>query len=296
MKNWLFGLFRAKCVPNCIICPFIGNLNMYLTRCMINYGSGSGMLIGALLFRILQGHTKERDMKTKVIVIVMMILVASIQAEGQKRAKMMKVTGTVTDIEMHPVGGVLIVIDFQDSGIRTRSNGTYKIKVGPDVRSIGAYTSNMGSAVTVFEGQQKVDFVLDGTEAMVNFAPAGREGDPKVDIGYGTVKKKDVNTDVGYIDGQTVDNAAYSNIYDMIQGRVPGVEVVGNKITIRGPGSLHLSSDPLFVVDGVAVSSIDNINPREVKSISVLKGASAAIYGTRGANGVILITLIGSGR
>ena len=254
------------------------------------------MLIGALLFRILQGHTKERDMKTKVIVIVMMILVASIQAEGQKRAKMMKVTGTVTDIEMHPVGGVLIVIDFQDSGIRTRSNGTYKIKVGPDVRSIGAYTSNMGSAVTVFEGQQKVDFVLDGTEAMVNFAPAGREGDPKVDIGYGTVKKKDVNTDVGYIDGQTVDNAAYSNIYDMIQGRVPGVEVVGNKITIRGPGSLHLSSDPLFVVDGVAVSSIDNINPREVKSISVLKGASAAIYGTRGANGVILITLIGSGR
>jgi TonB-dependent SusC/RagA subfamily outer membrane receptor len=82
----------------------------------------------------------------------------------------------------------------------------------------------------------------------------------------------------------------------MIQGKVPGVDVVGNKITIRGVGSLNLSSDPLFVVDGVAVSSIDNISPREVKSITVLKGASAAIYGTRGANGVILITLIGSGR
>ncbi len=226
----------------------------------------------------------------------MIILVAANQAEGQKREKLMTVTGTVTDTEMYPVAGALIVIDLQDSGTKTRKNGTYKIKVRPDVRSVGVYTSNMGSAVTVFEGQQKIDFVLDGTEAMVNFAPVVREGDTKVDIGYGTAKKKDVNTDVGYIDGQTVDNASYSNIYDMIQGKVPGVDVVGNTITIRGIGSLNLSSDPLFVVDGVVVSSIDNISPREVKSISVLKGSSAAIYGTRGANGVILITLIGSGR
>jgi TonB-dependent SusC/RagA subfamily outer membrane receptor len=235
-------------------------------------------------------------MKTKAILMIVMILVAAIQAEGQKRGKLMTVTGTVTDIEMHPVAGVLIVVDFQDSGTTTRKNGTFKIKISPDAKSVGAYTSNMGSAVTVFEGQKKIDFVLDGAEAMVNFAPAAREGENKIDIGYGTVNKKDVITDVGYIDGQTVDNASYSNIYDMIQGKVPGVDVVGNKITIRGVGSLNLSSDPLFVVDGVAVSSIDNISPREVKSITVLKGASAAIYGTRGANGVILITLIGSGR
>jgi TonB-dependent SusC/RagA subfamily outer membrane receptor len=235
-------------------------------------------------------------MKAKAILLVMILLVATIQAEGQKREKLITVTGTVTDTAMYPVGGALIVIDLQDSGTKTRKNGTFKIKVRPEVRSIGVYTSNMGSAVTIFEGQQKIDFVLDGNEAMVNFAPVVREGDTQVDIGYGTVKKKDLSTDVGYIDGRTVDNASYSTIYDMIQGRVPGVDVVGNKITIRGPGSLHLSSDPLFVVDGVAVSSIDNINPREVKSISVLKGASAAIYGTRGANGVILITLIGSGR
>jgi TonB-dependent SusC/RagA subfamily outer membrane receptor len=235
-------------------------------------------------------------MKAKAILLVMILLVATIQAEGQKREKLITVTGTVTDTEMYPVGGALIVIDLQDSGTKTRKNGTFKIKVRPEVRSIGVYTSNMGSAVTIFEGQQKIDFVLDGNEAMVNFAPVVREGDTQVDIGYGTVKKKDLSTDVGYIDGRTVDNASYSTIYDMIQGRVPGVDVVGNKITIRGVGSLLLSSDPLFVVDGVAVSSIDNINPREVKSISVLKGASAAIYGTRGSNGVILITLIGTNR
>lgn len=235
-------------------------------------------------------------MKTKAIILFLALLVAASQAEGQKRVKLMTVTGRVTDIDMHPVGGVLIVIDFQDSGTKTRKNGTYKVKIRPDVKSVGAYTSNMGSAVTMFEGQERIDFVLDGTQAMVNFAPAVREGETSIDIGYGNVNKKEVITDVGYIDGQTVDNAAYSNIYDMIRGKVPGVDVVGNSITIRGVGSLNLSSDPLFVVDGVAVSSIDNISPREVKSITVLKGASAAIYGSRGANGVILITLIGTNR
>ena len=235
-------------------------------------------------------------MKTKAIILFLALLVAASQAEGQKRVKLMTVTGRVTDTEMHPVGGVLIVIDFQDSGTKTRKNGTYKVKIRPDVKSVGAYTSNMGSAVTMFEGQERIDFVLDGTQAMVNFAPPVREGETSIDIGYGNVNKKEVITDVGYIDGQTVDNAAYSNIYDMIRGKVPGVDVVGNTITIRGVGSLNLSSDPLFVVDGVAVSSIDNINPREVKSITVLKGASAAIYGNRGANGVILITLIGTNR
>jgi len=235
-------------------------------------------------------------MKTKAIILFLALLVAASQAEGQKRVKLMTVTGRVTDTEMHPVGGVLIVLDFQDSGTKTRKNGTYKVKIRPDVKSVGAYTSNMGSAVTMFEGQERIDFVLDGTQAMVNFAPPVREGETSIDIGYGNVNKKEVITDVGYIDGQTVDNAAYSNIYDMIRGKVPGVDVVGNTITIRGVGSLNLSSDPLFVVDGVAVSSIDNINPREVKSITVLKGASAAIYGNRGANGVILITLIGTNR
>ena len=80
----------------------------------------------------------------------------------------------------------------------------------------------------------------------------------------------------------------------MIRGKVPGVSVVGNSIVIRGVNSVNASSDPLLIVDGVTVSSIDNISPSMVKSISVLKGPDAAIYGSRGANGVLLITLVGS--
>lgn len=76
----------------------------------------------------------------------------------------------------------------------------------------------------------------------------------------------------------------------MIEGQVPGVQVSGNSVVIRGAGTVMGSTQPLFVVDNVATESIDMLNPRDVKSIDVLKGSAAAIYGTRGANGVILIT------
>jgi TonB-dependent SusC/RagA subfamily outer membrane receptor len=79
----------------------------------------------------------------------------------------------------------------------------------------------------------------------------------------------------------------------MIKGRIPGVSVTGNTIMIQGPISFTTSSTPLFVVDGTVVSSIDNISPIEVSSIDILKGPAAAIYGSRGANGVILIKLKG---
>jgi TonB-dependent SusC/RagA subfamily outer membrane receptor len=235
-------------------------------------------------------------MQAKAILLILMVLMAGSHAEGQKRGKRLTVTGTVIDTAMSPVSGALIVIDGQDSGITTRNNGTFRIKIRPDVRSVGVYTSNIGSALTLFEGQSKIDFVLDGTEALLNFKPELSEGEMQIDVGYGTIKRKNLTTDVGYIDAQDDAYASYTNIYDMIQGRVPGVQVNGTKITIRGIGSINSGTDPLLVVDGVVVSSIDNINPREVKSISVLKGSDASIYGTRGANGVILITLRGTNR
>ena len=81
----------------------------------------------------------------------------------------------------------------------------------------------------------------------------------------------------------------YQDIYDMIRGRVPGVEVSGKSIRIRGSNSLNVSTEPLFVLDGVIVSTIDQISPDNVKSIEVLKGPDATVYGTRGSNGVIII-------
>jgi TonB-dependent SusC/RagA subfamily outer membrane receptor len=75
----------------------------------------------------------------------------------------------------------------------------------------------------------------------------------------------------------------------------PSVQVSGRKITIRGINSIN-SNDPLFIVNGIPGSSIDDISPKSVKSIEILKGSNASIYGSRGANGVVLITLTGSGK
>jgi TonB-dependent SusC/RagA subfamily outer membrane receptor len=235
-------------------------------------------------------------MKARIIIIVLIVLVAGPYAEGQKRGKMITVTGTVKNTGMLPVSGALIVVDGQSSGVVSKSSGTFKLKLRPDTRSVGAYTKNLGTAMIIYEGQTVLDFVLDSTKVIPNFAPEMDEGEQRINIGYGTVKRNDMTTQVGYIDGQADANASYTDIYDLIRGKVPGVQVSGNKITIRGINSINLDTGPLFVIDGIVVSSIDNISPRQVKSITVLKGSDASIYGSRGAGGVILITLIGSER
>ncbi len=235
-------------------------------------------------------------MKAKTILIVLIALIAGHHAEAQKKGKMITVTGTVTNVRLLPVSGALIVVDGQSSGITSKSSGTFKIKLRPDTRSVGAYTKNLGTALVMYEGQTVLDFVLDSTKVIPNFVPEMDEGDRKIDIGYGTVRKRDMTTQVGYIDGQSYANASYTDIYELIKGKVPGVQVTGNKILIRGINSINSDTGPLFVVDGIVVSSIDNIPPQQVKSITVLKGSDASIYGSRGAGGVILITLIGAGR
>lgn len=116
-----------------------------------------------------------------------------------------------------------------------------------------------------------------------------------VNIGYGETSRRDLTYAVSSVDVDDMERGAYTTIYDYLQGRVPGVQVIKTgvasaSVIIRGVNSINCSTEPLFVVDGVAVSDISNINPRDVKSIDVLKDASASIYGNRGANGVIVIT------
>lgn len=110
-----------------------------------------------------------------------------------------------------------------------------------------------------------------------------------VEVGYGKEVKRNMTQPVSVVDAP--ENNTYRNIYEMIQGKCTGVQVMGEKIIIRGVSTLNSSTDPLFVVDGQPVASISHINPNDVKSISVLKDSAAAIYGNRGANGVIVITL-----
>jgi len=105
-----------------------------------------------------------------------------------------------------------------------------------------------------------------------------------------TAQVKNTRGTAGVINVKDSAVPVYQDIYDMIRGKVAGVEVSGRSIKIRGTNSLNVSTEPLFVVDGVIVREIDDIAPETVRSIEVLKGPDASVYGARGSNGVILIT------
>lgn len=115
-----------------------------------------------------------------------------------------------------------------------------------------------------------------------------------VNVGYGYVKKKNLTSSVSKVSMDQVQVGSYTNIGEYLAGRVPGLVVQktgsGYKYTIRGATSIYASTDPLFIVDGMEVMDINYLNPRDVKSVEVLKDSSASIYGTRGACGVIIIT------
>jgi TonB-dependent SusC/RagA subfamily outer membrane receptor len=207
---------------------------------------------------------------------------------GQKSGKKITITGFVVDASDTPVADAIIMIDGEKTGNTTNNKGYYKIKVKPENKKIGVFTSANGIIEEVLDGRENINFAFKSSIPYEKIDP----GDEPVDIGYQKVKKKDLMVPVGEIDGTKSKFASYNSIYDIIRREVPGVYVNGTTIMIRNVGSINADTEPLFVVDGVPVSSIENIHPLDVKSISVLKGSAASIYGTRGSNGVILINLL----
>lgn len=124
-------------------------------------------------------------------------------------------------------------------------------------------------------------------------AGSGSSDEEQLNIGYGTIDK---SANGGSVDQVNIKDAeSYTDIYSYLRSKVPGVQVRGTQIMVRGVSSVNSGTDPLILVDGSEVNDISTIRPAEVKSVTVLKGSSASIYGIRGANGVILITLIKAG-
>ena len=116
-----------------------------------------------------------------------------------------------------------------------------------------------------------------------------------VDIGYGVQDPDRVSTAVSNLKVKKHEAQTYSNMYDYLRGRVPGVQVTAdNRIIIRGIGTNSNNTDPLILVDGVEVTDLSNIDPAFVKSVDVIKDGSSAIYGMQGANGVIIIKTVGA--
>ena len=231
-------------------------------------------------------------MKCKILFVLLLSLFSIQVSYAQKSNKKIKITGTVVDANSRPVEGALIMVDGVKSDEVTDSKGAYSIKVLPTAKTLtvlSLYTNEM-KAIDI-NGISVVNFILG--KAGINTGEQVQKQSETVDIGYGTNRKDQSSNSVSKTDINTARGKSYLNIYEMIKSEVPGVTVNGTSIQLQqGPGSFTSATEPLFVVDGTVVNQINNIVPSEVRSISLLKGSAAAIYGSRGANGVIVITLI----
>jgi len=212
-------------------------------------------------------------------------------ASGQKSNKKITVSGLVTDAAQRPLSGALLMIDGTNTGIATDNNGYFKLRVKPDADSITVVTFTYGVSTLPIDGKTSINFVMGSDPGMEQTSAVKPVNDKKIDIGYENVSQNDLLTQVNTVDARSHKYDSYKSIYEILKG-LPGVVVKGNSIQIQGPSSFTSGTEPIFLVDGMVVESIDGISPSMVESISVLKGASASIYGSRGANGAILITLI----
>ncbi len=222
-------------------------------------------------------------MKKNLFTVLFLFLVAMVSAQTKT------ITGNVTS-ESDPGGvpGVSIVIKGTLNGTVTDVNGNYRISADDDKTLVFSFVGMKTQEVPVL-GMEQVDVVLE---------PAVVGVDEVVIIGYGVQRKSDLTGAVSTIKADDIAKTALMDVANTIGGKVAGVQVTNNNgrpgsspvIRIRGVGTLNNAS-PIFVVDGLIVSDIAFLNNSDIQSLDVLKDASAtAIYGSRGANGVILIT------
>lgn len=229
-------------------------------------------------------------MNWKILLLAFILLVPVTTANAQKKPKKITLTGYVVDAAGVPVPDVMFFIDGNKINTTSKPDGSFKLKIKAGTKSIMAYSLICGGTEIEYKGETVLLFEL-GEPDLSPEAPLPAEIGETVNIGYGTVKKDELTSSVGSVDKYRLESKNYNTIYQMIAGEVPGVSVSGNSIRVRGISSMNASNDPLFVVDGSPVSTIDNINPSDVESIDILKGSSTAIYGSRGSNGVILIKM-----
>lgn len=239
--------------------------------------------VAQVLDRILSGTGINYELEGTHIILT---TEAIKDLHAQQQAK--TVTGTVTDVSGEPIIGANIRIKGTTTGTITDIDGNFSIKAEPqsviEVSYIGYLTQE-----TVINNQKSIRFLLKEDRKTL---------DEVVVIGYGVQKKADLTGSVANINTEKLNTQSNANIGQALQGKIAGVDIVsqggapgsGTRIMVRGIGTLNNAS-PLYIVDGMYMNSIDHINPNDIASIDVLKDASsAAIYGSRAANGVIIVT------
>ncbi|MEI6950243.1 TonB-dependent receptor [Paraflavisolibacter sp. H34] len=219
-----------------------------------------------------------------------LLLNAACTSVSAQSAPAVRLTGKVVQPSGEPLVGATISEKGSTKSVTTQPDGTFTLDV-----------SRKDAMLSIsYVGYTALDRKATGDGALtITLQPATGSMDEVVVIGYGTSKRKDLTGSVASVSGKQIAATPVANAAQALQGKMPGVNVTtqdgrpdaGVSIRVRGGGSISQTNDPLFIVDGFPVSSINDIPPTQIESIDVLKdAASTAIYGARGANGVIIVT------
>ena len=231
----------------------------------------------------------------RFLTFVFLLMISGSAALAQE---LMKVTGLVVDQNAEPLIGVTIKVkDDAKSGTVTGLDGDFSIMVQKGKTLVFSYLGYQTKEVAAITSKLKINMKEDNKML-----------DDVVVVGYGVQKKSSVTGAISQVKKEDIENRTITNAKAALQGKTAGVQVIssssapGSSPTIRIRGySSNVSSDPLYVVDGVRLGDISGLDPNDIASMEVLKdAASAAIYGAEAGNGVVLITTkkgtVGSGR
>ena len=217
------------------------------------------------------------------MVLMLACLLFSIHAWAQSI-----VTGTVTDQQNEPLIGATVIVKGTQTGVSTDVDGKFSIK------------AEQGKTLVIsYVGYKTTEVPVKGNNLTVALTEDQALLDEVVVVGYGSMQRKDVTGSITTVNAKDLNVGAYTDPGQLLQGKVPGLVVVQNSdpnggvnsLTLRGASTLNGSTSPLYVIDGIPGVDLNLVSPGDIESIDVLRDASAtAIYGSKAANGVIIIT------
>jgi TonB-linked SusC/RagA family outer membrane protein len=234
-------------------------------------------------------NLKKMKKHRKIAISLLMALWVNVFVCAQTNAQTRTVAGVVTDASGEVVIGASVTIKGTQLGTATDVDGKYSLSVPNENKTL----------VISYLGMKTKEAIITGNTVNVTLEEDVSILDEVVVIGYGTMKRRDLTGSVASVSGATIAAVPVATAAEAITGKLAGVQVTTTEgspdanitIRVRGGGSITQSNEPLYIVDGFPVSSITDIATSDIASIDVLKDASsAAIYGSRGANGVIIIT------
>lgn len=229
---------------------------------------------------------KTVSMLKKACLLSLLVIFASAQLLAQN------VSGVVVDESNAPIPGVSVVVKGTTIGTLTRIDGTYSIIANDIQKDVLIFS---------FVGLERKEVAINGqTTVNVQLISSTLELDEVVAVGYGTTKKKDLTGSIGSVDAEMLTSRGVSGVLGSMQGSVAGVNITQSSsrpgsdynIQVRGLNTFNAGgSPPLYVVDGIVTNDINFLNPQDIVKVDILKDASStAIYGSRGSNGVVMVT------